>query len=154
MADRKPPVLDAAILCAEVVRDANGATFALNEPLNTVVLAASADGRLALDELVLFVQMTDWEAQGTYTFSAEVRSDTGVVLAQPGDSAVQVTFASRYYPLAPFEHAFFIRYLIFPGPGVYHFHVMCGLASMSAREACAMAPKLFVVRAEPGDELP
>ncbi len=154
MLDRKPRILDAAILCAEVVRDASGAVFALNEPLNTVVLVASPDGRLTLDELVLFVQMTDWEAQGTYTFSAEVRSATGVVIAQPGDSAVQVTFASRYYPLAPFEYTFLIRDLIFPGPGVYHFHVMCGLASMSAREACAKAPKLYVVRAEPGDELP
>ncbi len=153
MADRKPPVLDAAILCAEVVRDANDAVFALNELQHTVVVDPNEEGKLEAPELVLFVQMNDRDAQGTYEFGVEVRSDTGVIIPSETVSGVHVTFVSHYYPLYPFEHEFVFRRLVFPGPGVYHFHVMCGSASMSAREACAKAPKLYVVRAEPGDEL-
>lgn len=153
MADRHPPVLDVAVLCSKVVRDGNGNgnVFALNEPQHTVVVHPDARRKLSAPELMLFLQMTDWDACGTFEFRVEVHSDEGVILRGPPEDCVRVTFVPRTFPFYPFEHVFVLRGLVFPHPGCYDFHVMCGLApDDDFKSMCARAPRLHVIRGEPG----
>lgn len=150
MTDRKPPVLDLAVLCSYVTLDGESQPFGLNEPLHTVLAPADGEGQLPAPEFALYVQMTDEDAQSTYDFSVEVRTDTNIVLRHVRVDPLRVTFVNRYYPVRPFEHVFHIRDLVFDAPGLYHFHVMCGHASMSERPGSARPAKLRVVKAEPG----
>ncbi|HEX4611669.1 MAG TPA: hypothetical protein VH092_25965 [Urbifossiella sp.] len=148
MSDRKSPELDLAVLCSYVVLDGQSQPFSLNEPLHTVLAPADSTGKLPAPEFALYVQMTDEEAHGTYEFTVEVRTDTNIVIRPAAVEPVRVTFVKRYYPVRPFEHVFLIRDLVFDAPGGYHFHVMCGHASMSDRPNATRPAKLRVVRAE------
>ncbi len=148
MSDRKSPILDLAVLCSYVGFDGQNQPSSLNEPLHTVLAPADGSGKLLAPEFALYVQMTDEDAHGTYDFTVEVRTDSNVILRHLTVEAVRVTFVKRYYPVRPFEHVFVLRDLVFDAPGVYHFHVMCGLASMSDRPNATRPAKLRVVRAE------
>jgi hypothetical protein len=148
MSDRKSPILDLAVLCSYVELDGQNQPFSLNEPLHTVLVSPDASGNLAAPEFALYVQMTDEDAHGTYDFTVEVRTDTNVVIRHQSVEPVRVTFVKRYHPVRPFEHVFRLRGLVFPAPGVYNFHVMCGLASLSDRPNATRPAKLRVVRAE------
>jgi hypothetical protein len=148
MSERRPPILDSLVLCSYVEYDGNQRPFRLVEPLHTVVVTP-IDDKLLAPEFVLFAQFNDEEANGTYDLSVEVRSETNIVI-QPAEAVERVTFFSRYHPPEPMERAYMIRDLVFPGPGVYHFHVMCGLASLSDRENAVKPAKLRVIRAEGG----
>lgn len=151
MTERSPPSLDLIVLCSHIEFDGNKQPFALQEPLHTVLLEPDENGQLSAPELMLYVQMTDEDAQGTYRFRVEVRSESNIVLRELRDVGIDVTFTSRVYPMRPFEHVFVIRGVVFPAPGVYHFHVMCGLASMSDRPNATRPAKLRVVQAERGE---
>jgi len=149
MSDRKSPTLDLLVLCSYVGYDGQQQPFSLNEPLHTVLAPADGSGKLPAPEFALYVQMTDEDAHGSFDFTVEVRNDTNdVVLRHLTVEPLRVTFGSRYYPVKPFEHVFVIRDLVFDAPGVYNFHVMCGLASMSDRPNATRPAKLRVVRAE------
>lgn len=148
MSANKPPTLDLLILCSHVVYDGNREPFSLNEPLHTVLAPADGSGKLPAPEFALYVQMTDEDAHGTFDFTVEVRTDTNVVIRHLKVEPLRVTFGSRYYPVRPFEHVFVIRDLVFDAAGVYHFHVMCGHASLSDRPDATRPAKLRVVRAE------
>jgi hypothetical protein len=148
MADRKSPTLDLAVLCDSIDYDSEHRPFSLNAPLHTVLIEPDEQGKLSAPELMLYVQMTDDEAQGTFRFRVQVRSGTNIVLNDFPASGLEVSFQSHLYPVAPFEHVFVLRGLVFPMPGVYHFHVMSGHASLSDRENSARPAKLRVIAAE------
>jgi hypothetical protein len=148
MADRKSPTLDLAVLCDSVGFDSQQRPFSLNAPLHTVIVTPDESGRLLAPEFALYVQMTDEDANGTFDFTVEVRTDTNVIIRHATVEPMRVTFFSRYHPPTPLEHVFVLRDLVFPAPGWYHFHVMCGLASMSDRPNTTRPAKLRVIRAE------
>lgn len=148
MAERQPPVLDSILLCSYVEYDAQRQPFRLVEPLHTVVVTPDESGQLLAPEFALYVQMTDEDASGTYDFTVQVRTETNVIVRHATVEPMRVTFFSRYHPPSPLEHVFIIRDLVFPAPGVYHFHVMCGLASMSDRPNATRPAWLRVIRAE------
>lgn len=142
------------MLCSYVEYDADERPFSLNEPFHTVHIEPDANGQLAASELMLYVQMTDEDASGTFDFAIEVRTDTNVVIRNGRTNAERITFYSRYHPARAFEHVFLLRGLVFPAPGVYHFHVMCGHASLSDRPNAVRPARLRVVRHEPNGGSP
>lgn len=157
---RRPPVLELAVLAADVEYDDAGQVENLVRPLHTVGLHANEEGGLPAPEFVLYVQMTDEEAHGPYPFRIEVRREETNTIIVPVLAEQAVTFASRYHPLSPFEHVFRLRGLVFPAPGWYAFHVMCRHVSMSdmppqrPNAPPARAPRLRVVVEEPSEEQP
>lgn len=151
MSDRKSPELDLLVLCSYVEYDGNGQPFRLVEPLHTVVVTPDEHGQLSAPEFALYVQMSDEDADGTFDFTVEVRTDD-TVIPHHSVEATRMTFFSRIHPPRPFEHVFVIRDLVFHAPGDYHFHVMCGHASMSDRPGAPRAARLRVIRAEDGGD--
>lgn len=148
MAVRVPPALNLAVLCSEVVFDGNGRPFALNEPTHTLSVTPAADGRLPAPGLVVYVQLDDDNAVGTFWFSVEVRTTTGIVLPGGRSRPVEVTFRGQPDPLQLHEDVFPIRDLVFPEPGRYHVHVMCNHLSLHTREHTQPPLRVRVLPAE------
>lgn len=145
---RVAPRLDVAVLCSRVGYDADNRIVSLHEPLHTVALGPDALGRLLAPEFALYIVLVADNAQGDFEFSVEVRTESNVIIRPGRIERHPVSFASQYYPFAPFEHVFLIRDLVFPAPGWYHFHAMNRHASLSEHPDAARPPKLRVVRAE------
>jgi hypothetical protein len=148
MATRVPPALNLAVLCSYVDFDADQRPFSLNEPLYALALIPAARGRLPGTEIELYVQFDDEHAKGTFWFSAEVRTPSGIVIPGGRSDRAELTFTGDPDPLVPVEHVFRLRVLVFPAPGRYHFHVMCNHLSLHERPS---APPPSVLRILPAE---
>lgn len=149
MTRRVPPLLNLAVLCSYVEFDGNRRPFSLVEPLHTVALVPNQNGKLPAPEMVLYVQLDDDQAAGTFWFAVEVRTASGIVIPNGRSAPVEMAFAGPPDPLRLVEDVFPIRGLVFPEPGRYHFHVMCNHMSLHTREQTPPAPRLRVLPAEP-----
>lgn len=149
MPRRVPPLLNLAVLCSYVEFDGDRRPFSLVEPLHTVALVPDGAGKLPAPGMALYAQLDDDRAAGTFWFSVEVRTESGIVIPNGRSAPVEVAFAGPPDPLQLFEDVFPIHGLVFPEPGRYHFHVMCNHISLHAREQTQPAPRLRVLPAEP-----
>jgi hypothetical protein len=149
MAARVPPALNLAVLCSYVEFDGTGRPFSLVEPLHTVALPPDPHGRLTDLDAMLYVQLDDENAFGTFWFTAEVRTASGIVIPGGRTRPAEVTFSGNPDPLRPYEHVFHLRWVVFPGPGWYHLHVMCNHLSLHGQESAPPPVRLRVIPAEP-----
>ncbi len=114
MATRVPPALNLAVLCSEVILDADQRPFSLNEPLYALAVAPDASGRLTSEHFSLYVQLDDEHALGTFWICAEARTATGFVLPKGRTTPSEVTFTGNPDPVVPVELVFHFRGLVFP----------------------------------------
>lgn len=148
MAARILPALNLAVLCSEVIADADNRAFSLNEPLYAIGLVPDQHGKLPSKEFFLYVQLDDENALGTYWITAEARTMHDTVLPGGRLAPQEITFDGNPDPLLPRELVFRFRGLVFPGPGRYHFHVMCNHVSLHARDPITSPPCLRVLPGE------
>jgi hypothetical protein len=153
-ANRTPPRLHLGVLCSYVELDAKQQPFSLVEPLFGIAIQPDVNGALPAPDIELYVQLEDEHAAGTYWFAVEVRNPRddrvpgGCIISNGRTKPVEVTFAGNFDALAPFEHVFVLRGLVFPDAGWYHFHVMCNHFSMHEKERTQPPLQLLVVPAE------
>jgi hypothetical protein len=148
MATRVPPALNLAVLCSEVVLDADRRPFSLNEPLYALAVLPNERGRLASKHFSLYVQLDDEHALGTFWITAEARTATGFVLPNGRTAPFEVTFTGNPDPVGPIELVFHFRGLVFPEPGRYYFHVLCNHMSLHGRDPISSPPCLRVLPGE------
>jgi hypothetical protein len=148
MSTRVPPALNLAVLCSYVDFDADHRPFSLNEPTHTLSVVPNADGKLPAPELAVYVQLDDENAVGTFWFSIEVRTVSGIVLPGGRSRPVEITFAGQPDPLQMHEDVFPVRGLVFPEPGRYHVLVMCNHMSLHSREQTQPPLRVRVLPAE------
>lgn len=148
MAARLPPALNLAVLCSYVEFDGNQRPFSLVEPTHTVAVVPNADGKLPGPELAVYVQLDDENAFGTFWFSVEVRTTSGIVLPGGRSRPREITFDGQPDPLQLCEKVFPVHDLVFPEPGRYHIHVMCNHLSLHSREHTQPPLRVRVVPAE------
>ncbi|MBY0456828.1 MAG: hypothetical protein K2V38_05790 [Gemmataceae bacterium] len=134
MPTRLPPALNLAVLCSYVEFDAEQKPFSLVEPTHTIAAIPAADGKLPAPEMAVYVQLDDENAAGTFWFSIEVRTASGIVLPGGRSRPFEVAFDGPADPLQLREEVFPVRDLVFPEPGRYHIHVMCNHMSLHSRE--------------------
>jgi hypothetical protein len=92
MTTRIPPALNLAVLCSYVEFDGNNRPFSLVEPTHTLAVSPDSTGRLPAPELAIYVQLDDENAIGTFWFSIEVRTASGIVLQGGRSRPVELTF--------------------------------------------------------------
>ncbi|MCI0703630.1 MAG: hypothetical protein L0241_21320 [Planctomycetia bacterium] len=148
MASRVPPALNLAVLCSYVEFDGNGRPFSLVEPTHTISVPPRTDGKLPAPELAVYVQLDDENALGTFWFSIEVRTASGIVLPGGRSRPVEVTFDGQPDPLQLREEVFPVRDLVFPEPERYHIHVMCNHMSLHSREHTQPPLRIRAIPAE------
>lgn len=148
MATRVPPVLNLAVLCSYVEFDAEQEPFSLVEPTHTLRIEPTADGKLPGPEMALYVQFDDEHALGTFWFSIEVRTGSGIVLPGGRSRPVEITFDGQPDPLQLREEVFPVRGVVSPEPGRYHVHVMCNHLSLHSREQTQPPLRVRVLPAE------
>lgn len=148
MATRVPPALNLAVLCSEVIIDANQRAFSLNEPLYALGVTPDPRGKLPSTEFLLYVQLDDEHALGTYWITAEARTTSDTVLPGGRLAPQEVTFDGNPDPMLPRELVFTFRGLVFPTPGRYYFHVMCNHMSLHGRDPINSPPCLRVLPGE------
>jgi hypothetical protein len=127
MSDRVVPVLRLAVLCEDVVNDADGQPFALNVPVHTLAWPAGGGGRFRPPTLRLYLQLSD--GVGTFYLSAELRNEAGTVQYQLRPPA-EVTFPGTAHRSVPLEIVVGLNDLEFPNPGLYELHVKCNHLSL------------------------
>jgi hypothetical protein len=148
MAARVPPALNLAVLCSYVEFDGTGRPFSLVEPLHTVALVPDVQGRLTGLDAMLYVQLDDEHAFGTFWLTAEVRTTSGIVIPGGRSRPVEMTFEGHPDPLRLYEDVLSVRGLVFPEPGWYHVHVMCNHMSLHSRGQTQPPSRLRVLPAE------
>lgn len=148
MAARLPPALNLAVLCSYVEFDGNQRPFSLVEPTHTISVVPDAYGKLPASDFVVYVQLDDENALGTFWFSVEVRTASGIVLHGGRSRPVEITFNGQPDPLHLYEDVFPVRSVVFPEPGRYHVHVMCNHLSLHSREHTQPPLRVRVIPAE------
>jgi hypothetical protein len=98
--------------------------------------------------MAVYVQLDDENAFGTFWFSVEVRTESGIVIPGGRSRPVEVTFRGSPDRLQLHEDVFPVRDLEFPAPGRYHIHVMCNHMSLHSREHTQPPLRIRVVPAE------
>ena len=148
MAANVPPALNLAVLCSYVEFDAEQKPFSLVEPTHTISVAPDANGKLPASDFVVYVQLDDENALGTFWFSVEVRTVSDIVLPGGRSRPVEVTFDGQPDPLQLREEVFPVRAVVFPEPGRYHVHVMCNHLSLHSRANTQPPLRVRVMPAE------
>lgn len=152
---RNLPALNAALLCSYVDFDADQRPFRLVEPIYALAATPDGAGRLMAPDFMLFVQLDDEHALGTFWLTAEVRTSSGFVLPGGRLRPQEVAFAGSPDPLVASEHVLDVCGLVFPQPGRYYLHVMCNHTSLHTatrlvrRSACACCPARQLLEGDP-----
>jgi hypothetical protein len=134
---RVPPILRLAVLCEDVVFDADGHPFSLNVPVHTVQFPPGLTTRYRPPTPKLYLQLAD--GMGTFYLYTEVRNE-GDTVQYRSRPPVEVVFDGTTHRAVPMEVVLTLEGLEVPGPGLYELLVVCNHVSLHDPRAGVTVP--------------